>query len=399
VTPVRVGFVSGRFVHMDGGGAFVDAGMGRLIDALSARASRFTAALATAPARHALHDHRLGLAAADLIALPEMPSVARGVGKFVPCWRAIREVERRSDVLIVQLPFTAPIALLGARKPRVYNVCADVRAVVGASTDYAGAKRVLADGMAWGMDRMHAHLLHAPATATVANGNDLLARYQPVRGQAVVSSTIRAREIASVARTRPANAPFRVLFVGYLRPEKGVDTLLAAFERLLALHPDAELHVVGAQPLTERGAGTAAGRAFAELARRARVTFTGSLAFGPALFQCFADADVLVVPSRSEGTPRVLVEARSFGCPVIASRVGGIPTSIEDGVDGLLVPPGDPVALAGALATLARDAALRARLIEGGLARARRTTVDAFAQTMIDEAARLLADAPAKERD
>jgi glycosyltransferase involved in cell wall biosynthesis len=104
-----------------------------------------------------------------------------------------------------------------------------------------------------------------------------------------------------------------------------------------------------------------------------------------------------VVPSRSEGTPRVLVEARSFGCPVVATRVGGIPTSVEDGVDGLLVPPDDPGALADALARLADDGELRARLVAGGLARARRTTVDAFAQTMIDEAARLLADGPRKE--
>ncbi len=72
--------------------------------------------------------------------------------------------------------------------------------------------------------------------------------------------------------------------------------------------------------------------------RTETVRFLGHRDFGPELFQCYADADVLVVPSRTEGTPRVLVEARGFGCPVIGTSVGGIPTSIANGIDGLLVP-------------------------------------------------------------
>ncbi len=398
VLQARVGFVSGRFVHEDGDGFFVDAGLGRLIDALSARSAHLTAALAVAPRRHPLHDHRLRLGAADLLRLPEMPSVARGARKFVRCWKVIRELERRSDVLIVQLPFTAPIALLGARRPRVYNVCADVQAIVGVSNAYRGARRSLARGVAWGMDRLQAHLVHAPVTSVVANGNELFGRYRPTRGRAQVSSTIEAREIMSVVRSRPAGAPFRVLFVGYLRPEKGVDTLVAAFERLLVERPDAELQIVGAGSVIERGVAQATQRALARLAERASVSFVGERGFGPALFQCFADADVLVVPSRSEGTPRVLIEARSFGCPVVATRVGGIPTSVEDGVDGLLVAPDDPAALARALMRLASDRALHARLVAAGLARARRTTVDVFAQAMIDEAAQLLAAGPNQER-
>lgn len=396
VLNARVGFVSGRFVHEDADGFYVDAGLGRLIEALGARSAHLTAALARAPRRHPLHDHHLHIGAADLLRLPEMASVARGARKFLPCWQVIREVERRSDVLIVQLPFTAPIALLGARRPRVYNLCADVQAIVGASSAYRGLTGSLARGVAWSVDRLHAHLVHAPVTSVVAHGHELLRRYRPARGQAQVSSTIQEREIMSVARTRPAAAPFRVLFVGYLRPEKGVDTLVAAFERLLRARPDAELHVIGAVSVIERGVTSAAQCALAALAERACVRFVGERAFGPELFQCFADADVLVVPSRSEGTPRVLIEARSFGCPVVATRVGGIPTSVEDGIDGLLVPPGDPDALAAALLRLASDRDLHTRLVAAGLARARRTTVDVFAQTMIDEAARLLDVAPAR---
>ena len=112
---------------------------------------------------------------------------------------------------------------------------------------------------------------------------------------------------------------------------------------------------------------------------------TGALPFGPKLFQHFADADVLVLPSLSEGTPRVLIEARAFGCPVVATRVGGVPLSVDDGEDGLLFPPRDTDALVEALRKLSNDDALWRRLSLAGIERARRTTVEVFADSIADE--------------
>jgi glycosyltransferase involved in cell wall biosynthesis len=116
-----------------------------------------------------------------------------------------------------------------------------------------------------------------------------------------------------------------------------------------------------------------------------RLQLGGPLEFGPALFQQYADADVFVLPSRSEATPRVLVEARAFGCPVVATAVGGVPTSVDDGVDGLLVAPEDAAALAAALERVRADDALRAALVAAGRDRARRHTVEAFTAVLADE--------------
>ena len=81
-------------------------------------------------------------------------------------------------------------------------------------------------------------------------------------------------------------------------------------------------------------------------------------------------ADVLAAPSRNEGMGRVLVEAMALGLPAVGTRVGGIADVILHGECGLVVPPEDPVALAGALIELGHDVAWRAKLGDGARPRA-----------------------------
>jgi glycosyltransferase involved in cell wall biosynthesis len=82
-----------------------------------------------------------------------------------------------------------------------------------------------------------------------------------------------------------------------------------------------------------------------------------------------AALDVFVLSSDFEGSPLALIEAMAAGKAIVATRVGGVPDLIDDGVHGLLVPPGDPGALGTALLSLARDPARRAAL--GAAARGR----------------------------
>jgi glycosyltransferase involved in cell wall biosynthesis len=137
-----------------------------------------------------------------------------------------------------------------------------------------------------------------------------------------------------------------VLFVGHLVPVKGLDVLVEAWARRRA-HGRA-----GAERLVLVGEGAERGR----LERRAReaqvadsVQFVGPLAQS-GVADWLAASDLLCLPSRSEGSPNVVVEALASGIPVVASRVGGVPDLVRDGVTGLLVPPGDAQALAAALA-------------------------------------------------
>ena len=88
--------------------------------------------------------------------------------------------------------------------------------------------------------------------------------------------------------------------------------------------------------------------------------------------ELLAHADVFALSSRSEGAPLSILEAMAAGLPVVSSRVGGVPELVVDGETGLLVPPGDPAAMAAALGHLISDAGLRRRLGASGRKRAER---------------------------
>lgn len=169
---------------------------------------------------------------------------------------------------------------------------------------------------------------------------------------------------------RPPGAPFTALFVGRLVERKGVPYLIDALEQLSA-ELDARLVIVGEGP--ERG------RIEQRVHRQGldgRVDVRGQIS-AAALQQAYAAADAFVLPASvdrrgdTEGLGVVLLEAMNHRVPVVASRIGGIPDIVEDGVSGLLVPPGDSAALAAALERLARDPELAARLGEAGYRRLR----------------------------
>jgi glycosyltransferase involved in cell wall biosynthesis len=96
-----------------------------------------------------------------------------------------------------------------------------------------------------------------------------------------------------------------------------------------------------------------------EMGLAGKVVFLGRRTDVPEILKC---SDLSVLPSWAEGLPNVVLESVAVGTPVVATRVGGIPEIIEDGVSGLLVPPRDPAALAAALIRLLEDPELAARM-------------------------------------
>lgn len=142
--------------------------------------------------------------------------------------------------------------------------------------------------------------------------------------------------------------------VGWLTPVKGHRALIEAVARLKDEHPRLHLLLVGSGELREEY-----GRLAVSLGLGGRVHLPGARRDIP---ECLAAMDLFVLPSLNEGMGRALIEAMAAARPVIASRVGGVPAIVEHGVTGLLVPPGDPAALAEAIGGLLRDPG-RARML------------------------------------
>ena len=118
-----------------------------------------------------------------------------------------------------------------------------------------------------------------------------------------------------------------ILFVGFPFHLKGVDTLIEAFNRIRDRHPDFTLRIIGHCPDPGPYERLAGGDPRIEIRR---AVYYDEIVTEFARCYCFALA------SRSEGLPRVLIEAMASGKPVVASRVGGIPELVDDGVNGLL---------------------------------------------------------------
>jgi glycosyltransferase involved in cell wall biosynthesis len=158
-----------------------------------------------------------------------------------------------------------------------------------------------------------------------------------------------------------------ILFVGWHTELKGVDVLAEAIPRVLQSCPNARFVLIGGDPPNNR----------ISLKEQLTKTLEKQIRLGQVRFRAFTDdrhdlaalyqaSALCVVPSRFDNFPYVCLEAMSCGRAVVASRVGGIPEVVDDGITGLLVKPGDADALAQGIATILADPARCRRMGEAG---------------------------------
>jgi glycosyltransferase involved in cell wall biosynthesis len=157
--------------------------------------------------------------------------------------------------------------------------------------------------------------------------------------------------------------PPRLLFVGRLVPEKGLDTVMRALPPLFAHAPRARLVVAGDGPLRPRLEAEAVALGLAPY-----VTFRGTVS-PDAVRDLMGETSIVIVPSRVEGFGLVALEAAMMGRPVVATAVGGLPHVVQDGATGLLVDAGDGQGFVRAIETLIDDVDTARRL--GAAARQR----------------------------
>jgi glycosyltransferase involved in cell wall biosynthesis len=229
------------------------------------------------------------------------------------------------------------------------------------------------------------------------NPGDLLARKLAAASFAVTCSEINRKHVVELAQGTPVHrihhglnddfskyledgrAPLpsgeglRLLTVGRLVAKKGLDVFVEACGVLLDRGIELEAAIVGDEdtvgdPFSVR---TDLEERIARLGLSERVRLTGQLGQAD-VFELYLRSDVFCLPCRildngdRDGIPNVLVEAMACRIPVVSTTVSGIPELVQDGVNGLLVPPEDPDALADAVARLHKDPALAGELAHAG---------------------------------
>src|SRR5215208_1703289 len=265
------------------------------------------------------------------------------------------------QVVIAETPHVAFMALVGLalrrrRRPRL---------IVETYGDWRAESRVAGS---------RARVLLSPIA-------DWAARYALRRADALRASSPFAAELAERAAGVPPVESFpayidlqafvvrpvqplperpRAIFVGMLERSKDLDGLAAAWRAAAERVPDARLTIVGKGALVD-------------VVERLRDDYPDRVEYVPelppdAVADAIDESTFLVLPSRSEGLGRVIIESFARGRPVVATRVGGIPDIVEDGVSGVLVERGDADALADAMVSLLADSERAEQLAAGARA-------------------------------
>jgi glycosyltransferase involved in cell wall biosynthesis len=383
--PETLGFVTYRRSYRHEGRIYVHVSTGRVADAL---ARKYERVILCAPTQDGpppeTTDPPLAESNIELLPQPFYTSSVQALKHPVGLVRAFWQTCRQADVVFARglLPLIGLLWLAARRfrRPTCHWIIGNSLQIIresprrGSLQDRLAIPYLVQDRL---MDRWGRWLAGG---AFLCNGQELADIYASPHTQAIVSTVLTDDEFHEREDTCQAD-PLKLLFLGYVRPEKGLEYLIQALGRLKT-HRPWKLIVVGPwddYPDYKQKID----RLIAEAKIGDRIQWEGYVSYGPALLGHMQRADIFVLPTLSEGTPRTLVEARASSCPIIASNVGGIPTSVQNAHDGLLVPSKDPDALADAIDRVIADGDLRRRLVRNGLATARELTVDRFADRVI----------------
>jgi glycosyltransferase involved in cell wall biosynthesis len=244
----------------------------------------------------------------------------------------------RPDAIMAQSPFEAAAALVARTGvPVIVELHGDWRTfarLYGSPLRRAVARVVDAIG-GWAVRRAAAVRTVSPYTSRLARevGREPAAEFPAYMD--LDPFTVPVRELPEETTA---------LFIGVLEPYKNIDGLAAAWRRAQPQLPGVSLRLVGSGTRTDIAAS---------LVRDGLATWDQRLDTD-GIVRALDESSVLVLPSRSEGMGRVVIEAQLRGRPVLGSAVGGIPDLVTDGVDGVVAGP-DPDALAGALLRLLSD--------------------------------------------
>jgi glycosyltransferase involved in cell wall biosynthesis len=377
----RICFISSRAGNIKDENTFcIDWANGRLITELAKVYNTFSVAIFSVKTSQSNFDYQISCS--TVYALPVPFSQIGGLRNVFAIYRMFRKIELENDILIVQLPFIGFMALPFLSKPTVFHLCANVLTASANPFKYKGMIRIFSRGYAFAMHTFFRRLFSRKNTRLIVNGDELKSIYGSYHPEAVVSSSVNRKEIikaAEIAKRSP-HEPFRLLFIGRPSKEKGFPTLIEAFKILRDRNIAVELNLMG---LKREDLDSFIDSPVSP-GHLEHIHFHGFVSWGEKFKSIVQSSHALVMCSVSEGTPRVIIESRALGCPVIATRIGGIVSSVTDSIDGLLIPVADSNAIVKAVLQL-MDEPFRIQLAVNGLKTVEKYTVEQFASKFVEK--------------
>ncbi|HET6429724.1 MAG TPA: glycosyltransferase family 4 protein [Phycisphaerae bacterium] len=375
-------------VHTDGAGYDTYGPFARYLNGLARHFDQVTVFAPTTAEDTYFSGHPLLAGNLTVVPLPFFMTHAQAYRKAFRIWRAFRRHARGLDAVIAR--GTAPLAYLlylltPKRCPFLYHFASDPFEIIRTSPKYRGPKGWFARA-AYGLEfAIQKYIVRR--NFAFASGQAVCERIRRITPnvEGVVTSAL-AEEDYFGREDTCRDGPIRLLYVGYLRPEKRVDDLLRAAGLLRDRGVQVRVDVAG-----EGAIRSDLQKLGDELGLSGQVWFHGYVRMGPPLNALFNAADIFVLPSISEGSPKVVLEAMAHSLPVVATAVGNVPEMLEEGSRGVLVPPLAPEKLAEGIARLVDDGPFRRECIRGGYTFARQHSVDEFVRTVAERVKALVA--------
>ncbi|WP_270641868.1 glycosyltransferase family 4 protein [Paraclostridium sordellii] len=316
--------------------------------------------------------------------MPDYRNVIGSIKKSIPSIVALKSFSKHwKETVYIRWPSPySYIVFLICRFKKiktVVHIVGDSKSVVENGNKYKGLFKYLAIMYAKFQDTLLRKIMKK--SINISNGVGMRRIYSDINVPVneIRTSTIMKQDIKEKKITLKEKNSVNLLYVGYLRQEKGLNYLLEALKLLERnTEKDIVLNIVGDGEEYE-----SLNQLVKELGIEEKVNFKGYVPLGEALFQIYRENDIFVLPSLSEGTPRVLIEAMANGLAVIATDVGGIPYSITNNYNGILINKGNSNEIANSIEKVFTNLDFTYNIVANGYEFAQLNTLESHSKEII----------------
>ena len=280
---------------------------------------------------------------------------------FVHNFITVKRVLKNCDLIIIRIPtmnsFLVYLLAMMYNKPIVTYVVGSEIDIIRFSSKYSGFLRFTALLIA-DIHFLFYRKMVKRSLVSFFLSRKLMERFRARNAYFIFTSLIKRKDIIIRTPSYLEKRGVNILYVGRLTHEKGLKYLIQAVPILIDRGFNVKISLCGDGPECKK-----LQRLSRDLGCESNIEFLGFIPWGKELDKIYLQHDIFVLPSVSEGIPKVLLEAMAKGLPIIATNVGGIPDIIKDTENGILISPKSPADIARAVEFLVRNDDVRGRII------------------------------------